>query len=35
MMYPLWRGRSEPEVGRGGDPSEAEAGAEAQGRART
>jgi hypothetical protein len=29
MMYPLWRGRSEPEVGRGGDSSEAEAGAEA------
>jgi hypothetical protein len=28
MMYPLWRGRSEPEVGRGGGSSEAEAGAE-------
>jgi hypothetical protein len=35
MMYPLWHGRSEAEVGRGDDPSEAEAGAEAQGRART
>jgi hypothetical protein len=35
MMYPLWRGRSEPEVGRGGGSSEAEAGVEAQGRART
>jgi hypothetical protein len=35
MMYPLWRGRSEPEVGRGGGFSEAEAGAEAQGRVRT
>jgi hypothetical protein len=22
MMYPLWRGRSELEVGRGGDSSE-------------
>jgi hypothetical protein len=31
MMYPLWRGRSKPEVGRGGGSSEAEA----QGRART
>jgi hypothetical protein len=29
MMYPLWRSRSEPEVGRGGGSSEAEAGAEA------
>jgi hypothetical protein len=29
MMYPLWRGRSEPEVGRGGGSSEAEAGVEA------
>jgi hypothetical protein len=34
-MYPLWRGRSEPEVGRGGGSSEAEARDEAQGRART
>jgi hypothetical protein len=34
MMHPLWRGRSETEVGRGGDSSEAEAGAEAQGRER-
>jgi hypothetical protein len=25
MMYPLQRGRSEPEVGRGGDSSEVEA----------
>jgi hypothetical protein len=32
MMYPLWRGRSEPEVGRGGGSSEAEA--EPWGRAR-
>jgi hypothetical protein len=24
-MYPLWRGRSEPKVGRGGDSSEIEA----------
>jgi hypothetical protein len=31
MMYPLWHGRSEPKVGRGGGSSEAEA----QGRART
>jgi hypothetical protein len=31
MMYPLWRGRSKPEVGRGGGSSEAEA----QGQART
>jgi hypothetical protein len=31
MMYPLWRGRSEPEVVRGGGSSEAEA----QDRART
>jgi hypothetical protein len=29
MMYPLRRGRSELEVGRGGGSSEAEAGAEA------
>jgi hypothetical protein len=29
MMHPLWRGRSKTEVGRGGDSSEAEAGAEA------
>jgi hypothetical protein len=35
MMYPLWRGRSEPEVMRGGGSSEAEAEAKAQGRART
>jgi hypothetical protein len=35
MMYPLWRGRSEPEVGRSGGSFEAEADAEAQGRART
>jgi hypothetical protein len=35
MMYPLWRGHSEPEVGRGGGSSEAEAEAEAQGWART
>jgi hypothetical protein len=34
MMCPLWRGRSEHEVRRGGGSSEAEAGAEAQGRAR-
>jgi hypothetical protein len=34
MMYPLWSGRSEPKVGRGGSSSEAEARAEAQGRAR-
>jgi hypothetical protein len=34
MMHPLWRGRSEPEVGRGGDSSEAEAEAEPWGRAR-
>ena len=33
MMYPLWRGQSKPEVGRGGGASEAEAGAETQGRA--
>jgi hypothetical protein len=32
MMYPLWRSRSEPEVGRGGGSSEAEA--EPWGRAR-
>jgi hypothetical protein len=29
MMYPLWRGRSEPEVVRGGGSSEAKAEAEA------
>jgi hypothetical protein len=29
MMHPLWRGSSEPEVGRGDGSSEAEAGAEA------
>jgi hypothetical protein len=34
MMCPLWRGRSKPEVGRGGGSSEAEAGAETQGQAR-
>jgi hypothetical protein len=34
MMCPLWRGRSELEVGRGGGSSEAEAGDEAQGWAR-
>jgi hypothetical protein len=34
MMYPLWRGRSEPEVGRGGDSSEVEAESEPWGRAR-
>jgi hypothetical protein len=34
MMHPLWRGRSEPEVGRGGDSSEAEAEAEPWGRLR-
>jgi hypothetical protein len=33
-MYPLWRGRSELEVGRGGGSSEAEAGAEPWGRVR-
>jgi hypothetical protein len=35
MMYPLWRGRSEPEVGRGGGSSKAEVEAKAQGRVRT
>jgi hypothetical protein len=35
MMYPLWSGRSEPEVGRGGGSSEAEARAKPQDRART
>jgi hypothetical protein len=35
MMYPLRRGRSEPEVGRGGGSFEAKAEAEAQGRVRT
>jgi hypothetical protein len=34
MMYPLWRGRSEPKVGRGGDSSEVEVEAEPWGRAR-
>jgi hypothetical protein len=29
MMYPLWRGRFEPEVERGGGSSEAEVEAEA------
>jgi hypothetical protein len=29
MMYPFWSDRSEPEVGRGGGSSKAEAGAEA------
>jgi hypothetical protein len=33
-MYPLRRGRSEPEVGRGGDSSEVEAESEPWGRAR-
>jgi hypothetical protein len=34
MMYPLRRGRSEPEVGRGGDSSEVEAESEPWGRVR-
>jgi hypothetical protein len=34
MMAPLWRGRSEPEVGRGGDSSEVEVESEPGGRAR-
>jgi hypothetical protein len=34
MMYPLRCGRSEPEVGRGGDSFEAEAESEPWGRAR-
>jgi hypothetical protein len=34
MMYPLRRGRSEPEVGRGGDSSEVEVESEPWGRAR-
>jgi hypothetical protein len=34
MMYPLRHGRSEPEVGRGGDSSEVEAKSEPWGRAR-
>ena len=34
MMYPLWRGRSEPKVRRGGDSSEVEVEAEPWGRAR-
>jgi hypothetical protein len=29
MMYPLWRGHSEPKVGRGGGSSKVEAEAEA------
>jgi hypothetical protein len=33
-MYPLWRGRSEPKVGRGGDSFEVEVEAEPWGRAR-
>jgi hypothetical protein len=28
MMYPLWRGRPEPEVGRGDGASKAKAGVE-------
>jgi hypothetical protein len=31
MMAPLWRGRSEPEVRRGGDSSEVEAESEPRG----
>ena len=34
MMIPLWRGRSEPKVGRGGDSSEVEVEAEPWDRAR-
>ena len=34
MMYPLWRGRSEPKIGRDGDSSEVEVEAEHWGRAR-
>jgi hypothetical protein len=34
MMAPLWRGRSEPEVGRGGGSSEVEAEPEPGGQAR-
>jgi hypothetical protein len=34
MMYPLRHGRSEPEVGRGGDSSEVEAESEPWGQAR-
>jgi hypothetical protein len=34
MMYPLWHGRSEAKVGRGGDSSEIEVEAEPWGRAR-
>jgi hypothetical protein len=34
MMYPLWRGRSEPKVGRGGDSSEVEVEVEPWGWAR-
>ena len=34
MMYPLWRGRSEPKVGRDGGSSEVEAESEPWGRAR-
>jgi hypothetical protein len=33
-MYPLWRGRPEPKVGRGDDSSEVEGEAEPWGRAR-
>jgi hypothetical protein len=33
-MHPLWRGRSEPKVGRGGDSSEVEVEAEPWSRAR-
>jgi hypothetical protein len=34
MMTPLWRGQSEPKVGRGSDSSEVEAESEPWGRAR-
>jgi hypothetical protein len=34
MMYPLWRGRFEPNVGQGGDSSEVAVEAESWGRAR-
>jgi hypothetical protein len=34
MMYPLWRGRSEPKVERGGDSSEVEVEAKPWGQAR-
>ena len=33
MMAPLWRGRSEPKVGRGGDSSEVEVEPKPEGRA--